>query len=78
MSLPLYDPRWIPCSEHWPQGDLPVLWQPYSDGPNVPPQFIESMDSANTHDHVTQSWMWRPTGIYREFAWENGYLRWMT
>lgn len=73
MSVPSYDPMLIPCSKHWPQGDLPVLWQPHSEGPNVPAQFIACMDDLP--DPKPQSWRWRPTGIYRELAWENGYLK---
>lgn len=75
MSIPQCDPMWIRCSEHWPQEDLPVLWQPYSDGPNVPPQFVACMDTLP--DPKPQAWRWRPTGIYRELAWENVYLRFM-
>jgi len=74
MAIPSYDPMWIQCSDHWPQADLPVLWQPFSDGPNVPPQFIAPMNALP--DPKPQHWSWRPTGIYRTLAWENGYVKW--
>lgn len=76
MSVPSYDDMWIRCSDHWPQSDLPVLWQPFSDGPNLPQQFVACMDSIEAmKGALPQHWRWRPTGIYREMAWENGYLK---
>lgn len=72
MSIPSYDTMWIRCSEHWPQADLPVLWQPFNEGPDIPPQYIACMDDL---PNAAQTWRWRPTGIYREMAWENGYLK---
>jgi hypothetical protein len=78
-QVPSYERGWIKCTEHWPERELPVLWKPYSDGPNIPQQFIATMNEAfreqPMHHGLPQTWSWRPTGIYREYAWENGYLK---
>lgn len=79
MHVPCYDPMWISCARAWPQEDLPMLWQPFSEGPNVPSQFVATMRDAFKNLPVghalPQTWKWRPTGIYREFAWESMYMQ---
>lgn len=75
MSKPSYDRGWISCHNHWPQSDLPVLWKPFDDGPNVPSQFVSKMLDIDLTGQELMDWSWMPTGIYRELAWENGYVR---
>lgn len=72
MSHPSYDPIWIPISVLTPQRDLPVCWKPFSDGPSVPPQFVSALEDFHCG---IRNWSWAPTGIYREMAWENSYMR---
>lgn len=72
MSHPSYDPIWIPVSLHMPEYGLPVAWKPYEYGANVPLKYIGLREDL---PEMITNWCWAPTGIYRELAWENTYLR---